>query len=695
MDADKQTLLIEIGTEELPPASIQLLTETFAAQLTEAFDEVGIEYGAVHAFHSPRRIGFQARDVASCSASRVDSRKGPAMDKAFDDNGVPTKAALGFARSCGVEVRQLETVETDKGRWLCHHSTIPGQSLERLIGVILDQALVKLPVVRPMRWGNGVDSFVRPVHWLVLLHGSRILPWQRWGLQSDRYTHGHRVHCPEPLVLEHADDYLELLRAKGYVLASPEERRNRVIDCIDKAAAAFGGHVIRQQKLLDDINGIVEWPVALGGRFEERFLALPAEVLHATLQGHQRCFPVYDHQNRLMPSFIGIANIESTHPEVVRRGYERVIRPRLSDAEFFWHKDLQTGFESMAGALDHVVFQERLGAMSEKCARISHLCASVWGGASPDAVIAAQAAYWCKADLVSQMVGEFPELQGVMGGYYAKSHSLPDALAQAITEHYRPRHAFDELPVCDAGRILAVADRLDTLCGYFAIGEPPTGDKDPFALRRGALAIVRIALAMSCSFDIRRAIIAACAEQKVKVSETTEAEVERFIWERFRGYAREQNKRHDVTDAVLACAPRSILDAWQRMEAIETFLILPEARSLSGADKRIGNLLKQYRDFAAAKVDPALFSCTQERELWVVLVKIREQSDQYAREGQYEHALRVMAKLRAPVDAFFDQVLVITDDEQIRNNRLAVLEEIRKCFLRVAEIGRLNIEDAG
>ena len=698
-DAGRADLLAEIGTEELPPRSLRELSEAFAAGVREGLAKAGLGCRGVEPFATPRRLALIARGVPASVPGRARERRGPAVAAAFDANGEPTRAATGFARSCGAEVDALERLETPKGAWLVHRTHEPPRPAADLVPGVVGAALRDLPVARRMRWGDGEAEFVRPVHWLVLLLGGEVVEATLLGVAAGRETRGHRFHHPGPIGLAGAGEYAEKLEDPGRVVASFARRRRIVEAAVTREAAGLGGRPVADDDLLDEVTALVEWPVAIAGRFEERFLELPRAVVTATLKGHQRCFPVEDADGRLRPSFVTVSNLESRRPDAVRAGNERVVRPRLEDAAFFVRTDLETPLGECRPALDGVVFQEKLGSMGAKSDRVAALVRQVARGAglgAEDGDAAVRAAGLYKCDLVTAMVGEFPDLQGYMGACYARAAGEPEAVADAIEEAYLPRFAGDAIPATRPGRVLAIAERLDTLAGIFGVGLGPTGDRDPFALRRSALGVVRILVEAEIDADLEsllRQAIAGYGSTLDAGADRLAAEVFEFVVERLRGWS---GAPPDVFAAVRARRPTRPLDFVRRMDAVASFRALPEAASLAAANKRIANILKQVETIdpgaraRRAEVDPTLFAEPAEGSLAERVLEVAPGVEGLLARGDYTGAMRALAGLREGVDTFFDRVQVMTDDRRVRANRLALLARIGDLFLETADISLLH-----
>ena len=698
-ETGRSDLLAEVGAEELPPQGLAGLSEAFAGAVRDGLARAGLGCRAVEPFATPRRLALIARGVPDRVAGRTRERRGPAVAAAFDGAWQPTRAALGFARSCGVDVGDLDRLSTPKGDWLAHRVVEPPRPASDLVPGVIEAALAELPVARRMRWGNGEAEFVRPVHWLVLLLGPEVVDATILGVRSGRETRGHRFHHPNPIPLADPAEYVEKLRRPGRVIASFGERRRLVGGLVAEAAEGLGGRAVADGALLDEVTALVEWPAAVTGRFEERFLDLPRGVITATLQGHQRYFPVEDEHGRLRASFITISNLESRRPEAVRAGNERVVRPRLEDAAFFLRSDRERPLPERRTALEGVVFQEKLGSMAAKSDRVAALARRVARAAAPapaETAAAVRAAGLYKCDLVTAMVGEFPDLQGYMGACYAREAGEPDAVADAIEESYLPRFAGDAIPRTPAGRALALAERLDTLAGIFGIGLGPTGDRDPFALRRSALGVLRILVEGEIDADLE-ALVRAAVEGYGEVldagRESLAGEVFEFVVERLRGWS---EAPPDVFAAVHARRPVRPLDFVRRMQAVQSFRALPEAASLAAANKRIANLLRQVAEIdpgaprRRSEVDRALFTDPVEDRLASQVLAVAPEVEAMLARGDYTEAMSALAGLRTGVDDFFDRVQVMTDDPAVRGNRLALLARIGDLFLETADISRLQ-----
>jgi glycyl-tRNA synthetase beta chain len=684
-------LLLEIGTEELPPKSLRRMRDALRTAVDSLLDEYHLPHGTSRAFATPRRLAVLVHDVPEQQPDRAITRRGPALKAAFDADGRPTKPAEGFARSCGVAVGDLETLETDKGAWLVWNTTETGRPTVDLLGELMDKALRAIPVARRMRWGDVNFEFVRPVHWVVLMLGSEPVPAQLLGQQGDRYTRGHRFHHNEPIAIGEPAEYADILEHTGRVMADMDRRRDSILTQVTEAGAALGGVTRVDADLLDEVTALVEWPVAISGAFDERFLEVPAEALVSSMQDHQKFFPVSEPDGSLLPCFVTVANIASRDPDQVRAGNERVIRPRLEDAAFFWSQDRRQSLASRAGQLDSVTFQQQLGTLGDKQRRIGALAEYIATTLDLDTGQARRAAALCKCDLVSSMVFEFPELQGVMGRYYALHDGEDTAVAAALDEQYQPRHAGDALPASGIGQTLAIAERLDTLVGIFAIGQPPSGDKDPFGLRRAALGVMRIIIEKQLDLDLRALIARAAGGFPTAVrADAVGDDLFPFMMERLRNWYTDTGCDTLVFDAVLARQPTHPLDFDARIQAVRAFQGLPEAASLAAANKRIRNILRKSETAIPPRYRAELLQEPAEQALAVALDERAEAVGPLFAARDYTRALCELADLQVPVDRFFDDVMVMSDDTALRDNRLALLNTLSELFLQVADISLLQ-----
>jgi glycyl-tRNA synthetase beta chain len=684
-------LLIEIGTEELPPLALRRLAESFRDSLDGLLQENHLDHGAAHAYAGPRRLAVLIEKVPLTQPDREAVRRGPALMAAFDENGDPTRPALGFAQSCGVTVAELDQLETDKGSFLAWRSVEQGRPAVEVIPELVEAALKTLPVPRRMRWGDCEVEFVRPVHWVLLLLGTEPVEADILGITAGRYTRGHRFLHNEQIAIVEPAAYVQTLEDTGRVLVDMDRCRATIRAQVEAAGQALGGRARIDAELLDEVTALVEWPVAISGSFDRRFLEVPPEALVSSMQDHQKFFPVEDNDGQLLPHFITVANIDSKDPQQVRAGNERVIRPRLEDAAFFWNQDRKQALARRAEQLDTVTFQQKLGSLGDKQRRIGRIGAAIAGQLGFDNEYVQRAAALCKCDLLTSMVYEFPELQGIMGRYYAAHDGETDEVAAALDEQYRPRFAGDALPDTPTGQALAIADRMDTLVGIFAIGQPPTGDKDPFGLRRAALGILRILIEKRLDLDLRSLVdTAAAGYADDLVTDLNADELFGFMMERLRGYYLEQDYEADEFAAVLARQPRRPMDFDSRLAAVRAFRRLPESASLAAANKRIRNILRKAEAAIPGHHDPALLQEPAEQALAAAIGKLEKLVSPLFENRDYTQALRELAALQAPVDKFFDDVMVMSDDATLRDNRLALLNALSDLFLQVADISRLQ-----
>ena len=688
-------LLVEIGTEELPPKALRELMDAFAGNLGNEIAEARLEHGELRAYASPRRLAVIVEALAAGQENRRLSQKGPPVSVAYDDAGKPLPPATAFAKKCGVEVSELGRVETEKGAWLVAETVEKGRATAELLPDLIEQALADLPIPRRMRWGDGEAEFVRPVHWVVLLHGPDVIEGSVMGIPCGNTTMGHRFHSSGPITISDPSAYLQTLEDKGHVIADFDIRRKLVMDGVDHLAKKAGGHVVDGEALYDEVAALVEWPVPVLGSFDEAFLELPREVVVSTLTGHQRYFPIADDNGALLPCFVTVANLESKEPDKVRDGNERVIRPRLADAAFFWESDRRKALSPRREALRDVVYQRGLGSLYDKSVRTAEIAASIAANLAMESEAVERAASLCKCDLLSGMVGEFPDLQGTMGRYYAISDGEPDIVATAIGEHYQPRFAGDALPATDEGRVLAIADRLDTLAGIFTIGKKPSGNRDPFGLRRASLGVIRLSIECGLDLDLK-GLIAKSLELQPAGKEDPDELAESlytFITDRLRRYFLDRDADLDTEtfDAVMARQPSSLVDFELRLQAVQAFLQLDEAQSLASANKRIANILRQAGTTETTDISKKLLEEGAERTLYDALVSAEATVRPLLDARDYTRALQELAALRGPVDRFFDDVMVMADDEDVKTNRLALLGGLRALFLDVADISRLSI----
>jgi glycyl-tRNA synthetase beta chain len=686
------TLLIEIGLEELPPKAMRTLADAFAQGVTHALAQAGLTVGSTHRYATPRRLAVAIDDVADIATPGVVAKAGPTLAIAFDHDGKPTKAAEGFARSLGTTVDALEHEDSDKGQRLVYRATQPGKTLDELLQGAVDRSVRALPIPKLMRWGDSEATFVRPVHWLVALHGTRIVPLELFGVIAGRETLGHRFHHSPAISLDHAGDYSQTLFDSGYVIADPDRRKQRIEHQVQQAGTQFGGRALVDDALMEEVTALVEWPAAIAGRFDERFLVLPREVLISTLQEHQRYFPIISGNGDLMAGFITVANIESRDVAQVIAGNERVVRPRLADALFFWDQDRRQGLASLVEGLARVTFEQSLGSLADKSARLKTIGAWLSGPAQADSTTVQRAATLAKADLLTDMVGEFPDLQGIMGYYYAIEADEPQAVAQAIAEQYAPVRAGADIATTPAGRVLALTDKLDTLAGIFAIDRKPSGDKDPFGLRRAALGVLRTLIEGGIGLDLRAVLGEAVGAQPVDAEPGTVEALWMFHMERLRGYYADRGIGNDRFEAVLHVALTDMVEFDRRIVAVDAFGRDAEAQTVCSAHKRIRNILrKNALEITDAKFDSTLTEVVEENQLAKALGEQQQAVSQAIGNRDPSTALAGLAALAHPLDAFFDQVMVMADDERLRRNRLALLSQLDDLCREVADISCLSL----
>jgi glycyl-tRNA synthetase beta chain len=683
-----EDFLFELGTEELPPLALPELERALAESLRSALAAAGIAHGELVSYAAPRRLAVLIRSLATRQGEQRIKRRGPPVSAAFDKQGQPTRAATAFADSCGVSLETLGRIHEGKGEFLYFEATQPGAETASLLPSMVQAALDALPIPKRMRWGASEAQFVRPVHWVVLRLGAAVLPARILDTDSGGRSRGHRFHAPGWLDIDAPARYADILREQGHVIASFAERRDMIRHQVTTSAAAQGGTAVLDELLLDEVTALVEWPVAVVGRFDERFLTLPREVLLSTLQEHQRYFAIEGADGALTPFFITISNIDSREPARVREGNERVVRPRLSDAAFFQQQDRRAPLAAWRDDLDKVTFQAKLGSIGDKVRRVQALAAHIAPALGGDAAHAERAALLCKCDLLSAMVGEFPELQGIMGAYYALADGENPEVAAAVREHYQPRGAGDALPGTLTGAAVALADKLDTLAGIFAIGQKPSGTKDPFALRRAAIGVLRIILESRFDLDLGELVAQAVKLQPVQQAGCAE-EVLSYILERLRAHYQEAGVASEIFDAVLATGSRRPLDFDARVNAVAAFRSLPEAESLAAANKRIANILKKSAAETAASVDVSLLQVDAERALHAALEGVSAGVEADLASRRYNAALTTLAGLRPAIDAFFNDVMVNDPDPALRANRLALVGRVRELFSGVADLSRL------
>jgi glycyl-tRNA synthetase beta chain len=686
-----QDLLFELGCEELPPKSLLTLRNALEQGIIAGLKKAGLAHGEVVAYATPRRLALWIKSLDTTQADRTVERRGPAVKAAYQADGSPSKAAEGFARSCGVSLDQMGTLKTDKGEWLAWSENKTGEPTEQLIGDIISKSLATLPIAKRMRWGSGSTEFVRPVKWVVLLFGTEVIGSTILGIKSDRLSRGHRFHAPEQINIREPASYAEQLLESGHVEVSFEARRTQIEQQAIELASSVSGRAHIEPALLDEISALVEWPVGVMGGIDERFLTLPAEALITTMQDNQKYFPVKAESGELLPWFITFSNIDSKNPESVRKGNERVVRPRLADAEFFWNQDRKQPLESRVETLGKIIFQKQLGTLLDKTQRVEKLATLIAAEIGADTTLASRAAHLAKTDLLTEMVGEFASLQGIIGRYYAVADGEPKAVAQALEEQYFPKQSGGKLPECQTGQVLALAEKLDTLCGIFSLGLIPTGDKDPYALRRAAIGILRIILEKQLDLDLVELVEKSCKLFNHEFDHgKTQQQLLTFCLERLKGLFLDEGFNADELDAVLSVNPTRPLDFEERLQAVKAFRSLPEAESLAAANKRIRNILRKAGSLSQQTVDADKLSEAAEKALWSQTQEAAKAVEPLLAQRDYSAALKRLAQLREATDQFFDGVMVMADDKAVRNNRLTLLSSTGSLFLSIADISKLQ-----
>ncbi|ADT66968.1 MULTISPECIES: glycine--tRNA ligase subunit beta [Pseudoalteromonas] len=685
-----ENLLVEIGTEELPPKSLRKLAEAFAANLTAELESLELAHQGVSWYASPRRLGLQVKALDAKQQDKEVEKRGPAIKAAFDAEGNPTKAAMGWARGCGIEVKDAQTLETDKGAWLLHIAKVAGQETKLLMADAISKALAKLPIPKPMRWGANKTQFIRPVHTVTILLGSELIEGEILGKQVSNQLQGHRFHHPEKISINHADDVFDVLKS-AYVIADYEQRKAQIRAQIEDAAKAVNAVVAMDEDLLEEVTSLVEWPVTLTATFEEAFLDVPAEALIYTMKDDQKYFPLLDQNGKLLNKFLFVSNIESKDPSVVISGNEKVVRPRLADAQFFFETDKKKTLESRLESLDSVLFQKQLGTLKDKSQRISELAGYIAEQLGADKALAARAGLLSKTDLMTEMVMEFTDVQGVMGMHYARHDGEAEDVAVAQNEQYMPRFAGDNLPTSLISCAVAIADKFDTLVGIFGIGQAPKGDKDPFALRRAAIGALRIMVEKQLPLDILDLVAKSqtlFGEKLTNLNVSTD--VFEFMLGRFRAWYQDEGIEVDVIQAVLARRPTKPVDFDRRVKAVSHFRTLDAAESLAAANKRVSNILAKNNITTQGDVDQSLLSDDAEKVLASQVAKFATDLAPLYSDGNYQEALSQLAGIRDSVDNFFDNVMVMADDEAVKQNRLALLSQLSGLFLEIADISVLQ-----
>ncbi len=686
---ETQHLLFELGSEELPPKTLLKLSNALLDGIVAGLKAADLHFTASKALATPRRLAVLIENLQTAQPDKTVEKRGPAIQAAFAPDGSPSKAALGFATSCGTSFDQLERLKTDKGEWLSYTQAVKGQATAEIIPDIIRAAIAALPIAKRMRWGSFATEFVRPVHWAVLLFGDKVIETEILGLTTGNNTLGHRFHAPQAITLGKPDAYEAALFNQGKVIANIEQRKAIIREKAEQAAAKVGGIAHIEEDLLEEIAALNEWPVPVTGNFDPRFLALPAEVLITTMQTNQKYFPVKNADGGLLAHFITFSNIESKRPESIQHGNERVVTPRLADAEFFWNQDRKQTLADRVDSLKTIVFQEKLGTVYEKSIRVSQLAERIATQLNADVAHATRAALLAKTDLMTNMVGEFGNLQGLMGRYYALAEGEAPEVAWALEEQYFPKQSGSETAPSTTGQILAIAEKLDTLTGIFSAGLIPTGDKDPYALRRAALGTLRTMIENNLSLNIPELCAFALEQFPHSFDKAaTHTAVVEFIFDRLKGYCLDKGYSADEFDAVMALAPAEPLDFMQRIAAVKAFRQLPEAESLAAANKRIRNILRKSETVPAAMV--GVLAEPQEIALLAAAQQSAQDIQPLLAQHDYQATLNRLAALRETVDAFFDHVMVMTDDLDLRANRLALLNLLSEQFLTCADLAKLQ-----
>lgn len=682
-------LLFEIGCEELPPKSLRKLSESLRDNLVLQLNVAELTFSSAKVYATPRRLAVLVEDLISSQPDKIIEKKGPAVQAAFNCDGTASKAAQGFATSCGLAVEQLGKMKTEKGEWLAYIQKVEGEKTEALLPKMISECIQQLPIAKRMRWGNGLTEFARPVHWIVLLFGNQVIDCEILGKSAGRITYGHRFHAPRQLHIESPEEYPHLLYSQGKVIADFEQRKQIIHDAALNAAESVNGAVQIDDALLEEITAINEWPVSVTGHFEPRFLELPVEVLITTMQSNQKYFPVKNAKGGLLPYFITFSNIESSLPKSIQHGNERVIRPRLADAEFFWNQDRSQRLENRLVNLESIIFQQKLGTLADKTRRITNLAKHIAHQMRSNVYFAERAATLAKADLLTEMVGEFAGLQGIMGHYYAKADKEPEEVAIALEEQYLPKQSGGNTPSTVTGQILAIADKMDTLCGIFSVGLLPTGDKDPYALRRATLGILRIIIENRLELNVSELIDVALSQfsHDFDKPETMQL-LSDYVFERLKSYCLIKGFSADEFEAVISVKPVSPLDFMRRLDAVKVFRQLPEAESLATANKRIINILKKCTTAISEHVRDLVEP--QELSLLAEAHAAASEIEPLLNNNEYQQALFRLAQLKPFIDAFFDHVMVNSEDEQLRASRLAMLSMLSRQFMKIADISKLQ-----
>ncbi|KJR39523.1 glycine--tRNA ligase subunit beta [Vibrio sp. S234-5] len=687
--------LIELGTEELPPKQLRTLAEAFAANFAAELKAADLAHEGIKWFATPRRLALKVANLAEGQADKVVEKRGPAIAVAFDADGQPTKAAQGWARGNGITVEQADRLKTDQGEWLLYKQEVKGQEAKTVVVELAAKALANLPIAKPMRWGDKETQFIRPVKTLTILFGDELIEGEILGVSSARTIRGHRFMGEAEFTIDSASQYPAILEDRGKVIADYDARKATIIADAQKAAQQVGGVADLEDDLVEEVTSLVEWPVVLTAKFEEKFLKVPSEALVYTMKGDQKYFPVYDAEKKLLPNFIFVSNIESKEPRHVIEGNEKVVRPRLADAEFFFNTDRKSKLIDRLPQLETAIFQQKLGTIKDKTDRITELAGYIAEQIGADVEKSKRAGLLAKCDLMTSMVFEFTDTQGVMGMHYARHDGESEEVAVALNEQYMPRFAGDSLPTNGVSAAVAMADKLDTIVGIFGIGQAPKGS-DPFALRRASLGVLRIIVEYGYNLDLvdlvakAKSLFAQEDGTSRLTNENVEQDVIEFMLGRFRAWYQDEGFSVDIIQAVLARRPTKPADFDQRVKAVSHFRELDAAESLAAANKRVGNILAKFEGELPTEIELSLLQEDAEKALAENVEVLTEALEPAFATGNYQQALSQLAALREPVDAFFDNVMVMADDEALKKNRLTLLNNLRNLFLQIADISLLQ-----
>lgn len=685
----KQDFLFEIGTEELPPKALPSLAKSFETQVLLSLKEAELKHGEVKLFYAPRRIALQIDALEAVQPDKQIERRGPSIAAAYDQNGKPTKACEGFLKSCGVTLKDCETLKTDKGEWLVYHGVKKGVQTKVLLPAITQQALQNLPIPKMMRWADNDFSFVRPVHWLVMLFGNEIIPATLFGVETGKQTYGHRIHHSKAIQIDSPRSYADQLKQVGHVMADPAERLALIQKQIEHIAAGVNGTARLNDDLLSEVNNIVEWPEAMLANFDKALLKVPQEALISSMQSHQKSFAIIDQHGKLLPHFIFVSNIQSKDPRQVIKGNEKVMSARLNDARFFYEQDLKTPLMQHLSTLGKVTFQKQLGSIADQVKIIQAVAVYIAKQIKANDKQVTKAAELAKCDLMTAMVGEFPELQGIMGKYYALAEGEDRLVAQAIEDHYKPNFAGDVVPESDIGACVALADKLATLVGIIGIGQKPSGTKDPYKLRRAAIGVLRILIEKNYALNLNQLLLFAAEQYQNKLKEKDIAQtVQQYILERLKVWYQSHDISPEIFESVMACEQSNLVDIDQRIQAVKKFTQLPEAAALIAANKRVGNILKSVHQTKDIKVDQAVLVEPAEEILYSALAELTPSLTQKQVQADYVGYLTLLAQLKDQVDAFFDNIRVMDDDTRLKANRIALLQQLQGAFNGVADLAQ-------